>query len=196
MLPFLLPALAGQVFTEMVTLDEVLDRAVVVAVVRLETPASRAVKLPVPPAGLRSCGTYDYGVTRVEVREVLRTPPTGGVAVGQWINVFPANSGDLVDLTHRACVDGTSKSPIFEQFAGDAPADGATRIVALAWEPPYGWREAVAGAWVAPEKRELVERALAAHPGPELEPASAPLLCVVDADCGAGRCAEMRCSPR
>lgn len=162
MLVLIAAAHAGQVFEEPVGLDEVIDRAVAVAIVQLGTPAGTPVEIPVPPAGDRDCGTYAYGLLRVDVVEVLRAPPADRkLVVGEPIAVYYANTGDLVSLTHAACVDGTSKSPIFQSFDGDPTTDGAKRIVFLAWEDPYGWREAVSGAWLDAKKERAIRKKLA-----------------------------------
>jgi hypothetical protein len=190
-------ARAGLVFDEPVDLETVLSWSVAVAVVRLEAPATRPAKIPVPSAGERSCGTYDFGVYRVEVVEVLLAPAEPlSLKAGQEINVFFANTGDLVDLTHLHCAEGISKSPIFQSFPGDPTADGAKMIVFLGWEAPYGWTEAVGGSWLAAKQKKAIVEKLRERAPATVSEAPGPLLCVTDADCAAGACSDMRCAPR
>lgn len=189
-------ATAGQVHNEDVSLGQVAGWSLAAVVVQLETPASRSVEIPVPRAGLKGCGTYAYGVHRVTVVEVLQPPPKPlSLVPDQAINVFLANTGSLVDLTHRACAQGGSKSPIFERFEGDPPADGERRLVLLSYEEPYGWREAVAGSWLLETRRDELTKALEGQPVRSAPAVSGDLLCVVDADCTDGRrCGDaMRC---
>lgn len=189
-------AYAGVVVNEDVGLDEVVGWAQAAVVVELGTPAMIPVKIPIPGSPEKDCGTYDYGVWRVTVTEVVAAPSGLDLQPGAVINVYPGNTPELIRLSTTACVEGISKSPIFHRFDGAKVEDGATLLVLLQWEAPYGWVEAVAGSWVPPAKADAVRkkreaglpRAVGSDEGkPEA------LLCVDDADCAKGSCREMRC---
>lgn len=191
-------AYAGVVVNEDVGLDEVVGRAQAAVVVELGKPAMSPVKIPVPGRDGKDCGTYDFGVWRVTVKDVVAAPSGLDLQPGAVINVFPGNTPELIRLSTGACVDGISKSPIFASYDGARVEDGGTLLVLLRWEAPYGWVEAVSGSWLPPAKAEAVRkkrddgRPSAAWP---VERADEALLCVDDADCAKGRCRGMRCAP-
>ncbi len=187
------PALAGQVHHRGATLDKVLLRTDLVVTIALDTPHSRSAAIPVPPAGDKNCGTYDYGVITGTVVSVQH-PQAPVVSPGERIVVYFANTPSLVELTHLACSEGTSKSPIFDRFEGAAPADGATLTALLRWEKGFGWTEAVAGSWLKapPTAKQL---ALARAPGFDEDLAAHEAMCVDDKDCVLGTLACGPCGP-
>lgn len=160
-------ALGGQVDNEDVPLTQLLgyvrDGYATLAVVTLAAPAAVKRAYPVPGGAGKKCDPYDFVEYRATVVRVVRAGkdlPT--LEAGKGIAVVPSNTPELVDLTRRYCLEGVSKSPIWQRFKGVQPTDGARVLVVLTWAKGYGWLERVDGAWLPASDLERVERWLAA----------------------------------
>lgn len=155
----------GQVMDEQVDRDSVLSRAEIAVVVQLETPAMVHVDIPVPGAFGQSCGTYAYGKWHATVTDVLRDDGSTGhaLAVGDKIDVYPADTPELIRLTREACLHGIDKSPIFERFKGEPPGDGKAIVALLRYDSHYGLLEAVSGSWLPTRDAERVRRYFDPH---------------------------------
>ena len=166
------------------TLAEVVEQAEIAVVVELDRPTWIKVEFPVPPVAGKKCGPYPFGVWRGRVTSVVHPGKAAPIAARDPITIIPADIAMLVDLTHRECLDGTSKSPIYEHFRGASPGDGKRLLVLLSWSPDYGWIEATSGSWLdparAPEVAKLATTRARAPSGPVLDTGG---LCLRDEDC-------------
>lgn len=180
-------AAASLVFTEEVSFEDVVRPAAAVVLVELADPAQVHVEIPIPGRPDKGCGTYQYGVWRARVVKLVdgtgdRAPP----APGQRLTIFLANTADLIRISQDACLEGISESPIFADYDGEEPKAGAQLLVPLRWQPPYGWVETVAGAWLPPAAEERVRAVRKAERRPaagDRDAALADILCVSDDDC-------------
>lgn len=145
-------AVAGQVIIQDAPLAAVVARSGLALLVTVEAPGAVRVDYPVPPAGTKPCEPYSSSAWRVRVERVLAPARFPAAAVGDRLTVIPADVPDLVGISHRACLDGTSKSPIFERFGGAEPRSGARLLVLLTWLDGYGWTEATSGSWLLPSQ--------------------------------------------
>ncbi|MFO0750832.1 MAG: hypothetical protein U1F43_34955 [Myxococcota bacterium] len=146
------------------------DGFATLALVTIATPESEKRAYPVPGGRGKRCAPYDFIAYRATVERVVRAgADLPALAATASLAIVPANVPDLVDLTHRACVDGVSKSPIWERYAGREPAPGLHLLVVLRWHKDYGWLESVAGGWLDAAELARVEAVLAPP-----QPAPAP----------------------
>jgi hypothetical protein len=156
----------SQVHEDDVTLEALIARVrsgtVTVAIVRLATPDHVKRTYPVHGKGEKTCPPYDFIEYRATVESVMRQGENAPKLPAGTLSIVPANVPDLVYLSHLACVDGTSKSPIWQRFSGVGPAPDARRIVFLNHDPKYGWLELMSGAWLDAADRDKIERMLTA----------------------------------
>ncbi|MFH1808548.1 MAG: hypothetical protein ABIJ09_07380 [Pseudomonadota bacterium] len=178
-------ARASQVSHEETSLDEVLSQTEVAVLLQLEDPAMRPVAIPVPSDGTKDCGAYRYGAWRARVTRVVHSEPASGVAVGQTLVVFPADTPALIAISREACLTGMTESPIFGRFKGVEPMKGQPALALLRWLPGYGWAEAVSGSWLKPvDAKKIAGRLTKRDLG--MNPALLPArdsLCVITDDC-------------
>jgi hypothetical protein len=158
----------GQVHHDEMSLEDLMagvrEGYTTLALVRLDTPEYVKRAYPVPGGNGKTCPPYDFIEYRGVLERMVRISASHpSLAAGKTIAIVPANVPDLVYLAQRECVDGTSKSPIWPLFKGGAkPGPGALLLVVLTHDDTYGWREYVAGGWLAESDLGKLEKLLGA----------------------------------
>lgn len=156
----------GQVHYEELELEELLGAVrgghATLALVELATPEHVERAYPVPGGRGKTCPPYDFIEYRATIRKVVRAGRSHpALAVDGPVAIVPANVPDLVDLSHRACVEGGSKSPIWPSFRGARPGPGLRLLVVLRHTEQYGFLESVSGAWLPESDLPRIEKLLA-----------------------------------
>ncbi len=149
---------AGQVHDKAVTLHDVVSHTLAtgggIALLEMDAKPEQPHAFAVAGQGAKKCPPYAYFRWHARFVEWL-APPKGGpsLAPGVGLSVVPANAPELVALERVACLEGGSKSPVFERFGeGVEPKGGQRAIAFLRHDASYGWVQTVAGAWLGPDR--------------------------------------------
>lgn len=154
-------ALAGQVFVEPITLDEVIARSDVIVYATIADPPTAPVKRSVGDG----CEPWSTQRFNVKVDRVLRTT-ADGPAEGDRLTALPGYTAEMIDLAVRECTEGSRKSPIHQSYGGRVDwVAGETVVLFLRWVEPLGWELTVSDAWEPGKKVKKIEKLL----GPRIE---------------------------